>query len=420
MYRSKIPCKHLFGKFLILFIAIIITSAVTMLPSNKVYASTKKTYTITTKTHPYKDHYKKSAYYNEKTKDYFTIRSYLEQLEKVGGGTLIIKKGTYTITNTLYIPSNVTIQLSNGVIIKKGTKTGNKKLKASSSIFQMAAPSKSQKKGAYGKYNGVKNVKIIGSGTVVFDLNYKKDSIALIMGHNSNIFIKGITFKNMYGGHFIELDASKNVTIEKCKFMNHKDSENNNKEAINLDTPDKTTKGFNNIWTNYDCTPNKNIIIKNNTFKNLERAIGTHKYSGGKYHDKVTISGNKITDCDQDPIRVMNWSSPKIYNNIIENVAKGKGTYRGILMSGVKNPTVTDNTFKNVARSIQIMPWKNSGPGSQYAITYNKLNQQNIEDMLKNTLVNVSENFIRVNHKYNIFDKDTDKYEFLSKYVSVK
>jgi hypothetical protein len=35
------------------------------------------------------------------------LRSYLERLEKNGGGKLILKKGTYKITNTLYIPSNV-------------------------------------------------------------------------------------------------------------------------------------------------------------------------------------------------------------------------------------------------------------------------------------------------------------------------
>lgn len=93
-------------------------------PSVKTFHTTKKasaakTYTITPKSSTYKDCYKKATAYNSSTKQYFLIRSYLELLEKKGGGKLVLKKGTYKITNVLYIPSNVTIELKDGVVIKK-------------------------------------------------------------------------------------------------------------------------------------------------------------------------------------------------------------------------------------------------------------------------------------------------------------
>ena len=64
------------------------------------------------------------------------------------------------------------------------------------------------------------------------------------MRHNKNITLDGITFKNMKYGHFIEMDASKNVTVNNCTFTGYKASKRHTSEAINLDTPDKKTKGF--------------------------------------------------------------------------------------------------------------------------------------------------------------------------------
>ena len=112
-----------------------------------------KTYTITPKSSTYKKKYKKAAAYNSATKHYFLIRSYLEQLEKDGGGKLVLKKGTYKVSNVLYVPSNVTIEFKDGVIIKKTTKTNTKKMKASGGLFEFMEPSKSKKKGVHGKYN---------------------------------------------------------------------------------------------------------------------------------------------------------------------------------------------------------------------------------------------------------------------------
>ena len=41
------------------------------------------------------------------------------------------------------------------------------------------------------------------------------------MCHNKNITLDGITFKNMKYGHFIEMDASKNVTVNNCTFTGY-------------------------------------------------------------------------------------------------------------------------------------------------------------------------------------------------------
>ena len=63
-----------------------------------------------------------------------------------------------------------------------------------------------------------------------------KNCMALVMGHARNITIEGITFQNEYGSHFMELNSSCNVTIEKCTFEGFKVLDKKSyKECINVD-----------------------------------------------------------------------------------------------------------------------------------------------------------------------------------------
>ena len=68
--------------------------SMTMLTSNtKAQAAAKKTYTITPKSSPYKGKYKSKRILQFHNKTVFAIRSYLELLEKKGGGKISHKKG---------------------------------------------------------------------------------------------------------------------------------------------------------------------------------------------------------------------------------------------------------------------------------------------------------------------------------------
>ncbi len=362
----------------------------------------KPTYTITTKTKTLDPKMTKYSTYTNQTKTYYMLRSYLEKLEKTGGGKLILKKGTYTVTNALYVPSNVTIQLEDGVTVVKGTDTGTEKMLPSNSIFQFVRPSKAQKKHVYGKFEGEKNIQLIGKGTATIDVNYDLKTLGIVMGHNQNVTIDHIQFKNMNGGHFIELDASNHVIIKNSSFVSSLHMEGHDKEGINLDTPDLSTQGFTHDWSKYDKQANNDVVITDNVFDGLDRAIGTHKYSQGSLHNKVVIRNNTIQNMRSDAIRVMNWSNPIIENNTFDNIGDNSNPYdttRGILLSGVSNPTVQNNTFISVPRAMQFMVWENTGPGSEYKPIYNKLSDENKKMLQNNVIENVAENFIRINNK---------------------
>ena len=380
----------------------------------ELYDPSATQFTVSPSSQPFQNAFLNYSTYNNASRQYYVLRSYLEQLERTGGGTLTLEAGTYEICNALYVPSHVTILLKDGVTIRKTEQTGIDDLVSSKSIFQLAAPSKSKTEGAYSGYNGETDIHIRGEGKAVIDLSYIQDAIGIVLCHNTEVTISGITFQNMYSGHFIELDASRNITIEKNSFLHHKASASGIKEAINLDTPDKNTGGFTAPWTSYDRTPNRDILIQSNTFDDLERAVGTHKYSEGKYHENIQLLDNRISDTASDAIRILNWISPVIKGNEIRKVAGGIGTDRAILASGLKSPVITDNIFIDVPRPIQLMPWRNSREGEEYETTYNEVTSEEMVLMLKNTLIRCGETFIRVNHSINVFDRDTDRYYYHS------
>lgn len=366
-----------------------------------VQAAKKNTYKISPSSKPFDSTISHFSTYNKYTKDYYLIRSYLELFEKKKGGTLILKKGTYTISNALYVPSNVTLQFENGVKIVKGTKTGTYAFQPSTSIFQLIRPSKAHSTSVYGKYQGEKNIKFVGKGNVTFDMKNYERGIAIIMGHNQNIIVDGIQFRNMYNAHFIEMDASKNVTIKNSSFKNAKDNSSSIKEAINLDTPDRTTNGWSQEWSKFDAYPNMNVLIEKNEFSNMPRAIGTHKYSYKKLHNQVIIRSNVFYNLRKDPIRAMNWSNTLIEKNTFKMSKKHAKTFNanGIIANGTINITIRKNTFDYFNSAVSFTPHVNNGVGTNKWI-YCEVTEQNKKDLLTNTLQNMLSEMIYI--KYNV------------------
>ena len=319
--------------------------------------------------------------YNSKSRDTYVFRSYMEYFEKVGGGTLNITSGIFNLSGAIYVPSNVTINFSNGVVINKTSNTGTSKLSSAGSMFMCVKPSNSQKNSMYGGYDGEKNISFIGNGNVTINMEdtpSEKSGMAIVMGHNKNINISGITFTNMKHGHFLEMDASDGVNITNCVFKNQvQTDEGSRDECINLDTPDPVTNGFNHGWSKKDCTPNQNVTIKSCEFNNIQVGIGTHRYSKNKYHTNITIDNCNIENSRFYAIDARNWQNLNITNNNINGVGEStsgvhySNTYyqktRAIFMGGCSEFNIKGNTIKNVYFPIFACPVYNTN----YPISYN-------------------------------------------------
>ena len=242
---------------------------------------------------PYLNRYTSRGDYNKYTACYFLLRSYLERLDTVGGGLLVLKKGEYPVIATLCVPSNTTILFEDGAVVKKIDNTSTKAVPATTSLFQCVAYTHTSY--PFKGYGGEHDIRFIGEGQSGIDLAGIKCT-AIMMCHNKNVKISGLYFKNVNGLHFIEMDASRDVDISYNWFTGYTATPTGHKEAINIDTPDRNTGGFVQGWTSYDRTPNKNVYITDNVFKDLEVGVGTHRYSQA---EKKASAGSGSTAADK-------------------------------------------------------------------------------------------------------------------------
>ncbi len=391
-------------------------------PAKKVEAASKKTYTITTNTKPVGKQFIKSKNYNAKTKHYYLLRSYMELLEKQGGGTLVLKKGVYKITNTICVPSNVTIKLSKGTILQKLNSTGVKAMKASGTMFYLVPPSKSNKKNATYGYKGARNITIIGEEGSAIDMG-GSSSNAIYMAHSYNILIKGITFKNVKGSNYIiTVNGCNKVRIYYCNFSGQKSKT----VAILLEIPAKGKKQTQ-AWVKQDNTVNNNINICRCNFTNLYRGIISARFVKDKYHTKINILNNRFQYIGDDVIRAINWDAPVIQNNTFDTagtgakIIKGLDSFaRGIYLGGVKNPVVSENKFSSIPLPIMIGPYDNSDSELKKAnkSTKNTVNSAQIVEMYKkNSCINSVLPYVRYltnsktqNYKYYFYEEANKTY----------
>lgn len=370
-----------------------------------------QTFVITTNSEPYHEKYTDADDFS-KRKVYYTFLSYMEQLEYAGGGTITVKAGNYPVTNHICIPSNVTMILENGVnLYKVGTTATD--ISYAKSLLTLVPPSKDGTQKTVSGYNGAHDIKIIGQGNARINCANVRNCMGLVMGHARNILIQGVTFQNQYGSHFVELNSSNNVILEQCKFQGFKPlDEKSHKECINIDGNDLVTDGFNYDWSAHDKLTCKDIYIRNNVFNNIGTAIGSHTYSvdGMKqlYHDNVQVLNNTFDGTYNVAIRALNWSNFVMKGNLFKNIQSlddGKRNesgnpykYVAVLLRGMINPMVTENTFDGCRyypiRVIwQVEPTTDAALKAGYANSFCEIWEANWEAMQKNTLINIADKY---------------------------
>lgn len=346
-------------------------------------------------TRPYRERYTDEDTYRGNTKGYYQLRSYMEQLEYCGGGTLTLKKGTYYISNAVCIPSNVKIVFEDGVVIKKTKAIYQTELDNHKVIFIFVPPSKAKKKESVSGYGGTHDVTMTGIGNVVIDCNNKLPGRGMDMGHCRNIVIENLTFHNQYGSHYIELNSSQNVIVRNCNFWRFRDYKGDTyKEAINIDGTDYAVNGFNHVWSKHDKTVCQNIEITNCKFTDLGTAIGSHTYVANQgqqcYHTNIRITNNVFFGSTNCAIRALNWRNVLIADNSFRDIGIQNGAKNfSIFMAGVIDATVTRNAFANVyvpvtiRQQIQYELERKAG----YPISECQITDKNWEDLLRTNVI---------------------------------
>ncbi|MGJ5646158.1 glycosyl hydrolase family 28-related protein [Morganella morganii] len=147
-------------------------------------------------------------------------------------------------------------------------------------------------------YNGDGNITIIGgvlNNIRAVDKKYNTGGMGF--AHAENIIISDVFFKNGYHGHFIEINSSKNVIIDNCKFFNMVAGGKDSSECINIDYAFKV--GFP-VMGSYDGTVCEDVTIRDCYFKACVCSAGTHS----NHPDKLTHNRIKMQNCIVDGMTV--------------------------------------------------------------------------------------------------------------------
>lgn len=232
--------------------------------------------------------------------------------------TVILSKGYYTFDRTIVIYSNTELVAKGCVtkynwnIVRAGFDKGKQSAKG---------------------YKGARNITVTG-GTWDVAIPYKNafrigktkaklGHCTFRFAHCKNVVVRNATFIDNYTNHDIELGGVDGADIYNCKFYNRKSVNKvaaDGSESIQADICYQ--KAMPNYPT-YDLTPCKNITIRNNTFKNKLRAVGSHHAIPGNRYDNIRVYNNKMTNIGRLAINGMYWTNARIYNNTLTNVGAG-------------------------------------------------------------------------------------------------
>lgn len=218
--------------------------------------------------------------------------------------TIKVKKGSYRLSHHLSIYSNTTLDLS-GVKLKATKRGGH--------MIKVGASSKDKKKGyAY------KNITIKGG-----DLNNNGNkTTAVLVAHAKNVKLQGMKVHNSKDAHLMEVAGVNGLTVEKCKFYDQKQNKKAKPltlEAIQLDIL------VSSHMPQYraEALPTKNVTIRNCSFNNVPRAIGSHTAFLNSYTTDVSILNNKFTNCKSAAIQTRNYQNCLIEGNEISKTPRG-------------------------------------------------------------------------------------------------
>lgn len=257
------------------------------------------------------------------------------------GGTVYLPAGTYLIKTWIQLKSNLTIQMEEGAVIRNGINTSS-----GTSIVFMCGPYSGS--GSQTEWERVENITILG-GTI--DMNGELNAAqtapknlpavvsstgAIALGYADNVTIRGVTFRDSYNGHAIQICNCDTVLVEDCTFIGQSlpgassASENSQKEYIQIEPSSQA--GFP-YATNETFEASQNITFRGCYFGASDKCgepmvgIGTHsqKYAFEKCNH-ITVENCTFANVAYSAIRFAGYEDVVIRNNSFVKKSKREST----------------------------------------------------------------------------------------------
>lgn len=252
-------------------------------------------------------------------KNYFSatqlgsIQAALDAANAANGGTVVVERGTWLITQALLIYSNTRLILENDTTIRRNANIDNMLRNGTAGATL---------------YNGDSNIVVEGG---VFDANgrnFPTNVCSLAFGHAKNVTVKNTTIFDSWGFHALEFNAVKDGVADNVIFDGLVGVD---KELMQIDL--MAGAAFYPWDTLFDNTPCLNIVAKNCIFKNGTRGIGSHSSRANFIHKNIKVIGCHFEDIAEEGVYGEDWSSVVISNNTFEN------NLRAIKLFNVTNTT---------------------------------------------------------------------------------
>jgi hypothetical protein len=247
------------------------------------------------------------------------IQNALNAARDAGTGIVYIPAGTYNIGSTLQIFSGTTLYLTPKTVIFRQF--------ATNPLIANGANGAS-----YSVYGGQSNIRIIGGIWESRGTAYPiQPAMGISIGHGTDIIIQDLTISNIGGYHAIEINSSKNVKIENCRFVGFKDTGNRGySEAVQVDYAGVGLFGW---FGAYDGTHCQDVVVDKCYFgasgtegtTSWPTGIGSHSYFSGSYHKDVKFINNTFEGMTEYAIR-----SFCVYDNLLINGNIIRNCYGGI------------------------------------------------------------------------------------------
>jgi hypothetical protein len=164
-------------------------------------------------------------------------------------------------------------------------------------------------------YDGPGNITIRG-GTIDLALKVSAN-VAIALMHGDTIVLEDVTFLNGYQGHFVEVNACRNVTIRRCLFDTMTITAAGSREMINIDY--SYLGGFPHFGS-YDGTVCDNVLIENCAFRGGDCGVGSHAVDATR-HSSIRVINCHVEDMETGGIICRAWDKSVVRGNTIIDAA---------------------------------------------------------------------------------------------------
>ena len=275
------------------------------------------------------------------------IQDALNDAFAAGGGWVLVPSGTYMIGEILRIYRNTRLTLMQGAEFRRNY-AGTMLLNGDGD----------QDLGGYTGHGdiviegGLWNMRGTTSGLTA-------SAMCISIGHARGVTISDVVIQDVSGYHAIELNSTKNATIERCRFLGYVDPGGRDfSEAVQIDLA-KSSGVFGGFGP-YDNTVCEDVTIRDcyvgasGTAGTTAwpRGVGSHSATVDVAHRRIKIEGNTFEGCLQYGVVAYAYNDSTISGNTMESCGSGIRC-RSIISADAADSTNTSGVVTNASQVME-------------------------------------------------------------------